>query len=421
MIQLLTSIGLAAMPFFIWHGMDSRLPKEALGLFLALSIGLYAIYSGQLKRFNNPWYLLLLLFLPISLWLAPKLGNFTMAYFPNETSMKFVTKNPKMIFTNYWGFKPILYIYILSLMSFSLASLRLYLRDLRIFLKIMFWCGLLTALYIFIQAVLPDQFQKIATISQNRDINNLTAPTLVGFMGNATIVSQYLGMTVPFALYFRRYICAAVIIGAIFMTQSLVSIAAVVITTALWFCLKSRLAIILSFVLICVGIVGVEVKYFENPEAFTKTLANESNGRFSLYPDIIREWQTPQREGGRTYTMTGLGAGSFPYIYSEKNKSWFQQAHCDYLEILFNTGLIGLFLFLGANIYMLRKAMEDYYYKFDYQKAAIGALVCSYANVMICAMGSLPLQIPTTIFYLMIIVGLLHNPSIVKEMENEPN
>ncbi len=50
----------------------------------------------------------------------------------------------------------------------------------------------------------------------------------------------------------------------------------------------------------------------------------------------------------RTWSLTGRGLGSFPFIFGTKYTTNYESVHNEYLEVLYSIGAIGLIIFLGS-------------------------------------------------------------------------
>ncbi len=395
MQTLLIKIGLALSPFVILSGMNSRLPKEALCLSLAMAVGLISIYQGILKPFRNKWFLSLIGFCLLTIFLAPKLTNFMYAYFSTPIDFSFFKRGTY----NTWMFQPLSYILIYSIFIISVASIRFKEKALKAFFNIICLVAGVTSVYIFLQYFNLDQFFKITSEVNNKDINFVTTPKLGAFFGNSTLVSAFLVMTVPFLIHCKRWIMLASTVGAILLTQSIIAIVVLFIIAGGYIITsKLRGLIFITIVLgICTFMVTKDITIDAN---------KLSNGRFDTWKIILKDFQSLQITPERKYPLTGLGMGSYSYLIPNKHESDFFEAHNELLEILYNIGIIGLVMFLLSIGDMFMNIIKNKY---------TVTLLVSFIASFLCALGTLNWQVPTTLFYTCFVVGLLHNQHLGDE------
>ena len=102
LIHALINFGLAAIPFLLIPGYDTREPKMMLALAVALATGLVALFQGKLRPFHNKWALILLGYLLVSIWFAPTLIT------------------PKV--PNVWAWQPTFAMLVFALLVITVAS-----------------------------------------------------------------------------------------------------------------------------------------------------------------------------------------------------------------------------------------------------------------------------------------------------------
>jgi len=181
--------------------MDMRQPKEIAGLGIALAIGLIALHNGSLKKFKNYWLLLFVGYFLISMCNSPHFPGFVLGYVHGKE----ITILGKRIMSGFWTFKPFFFAWVYLVMTITIASLEFRREEIKIIAKIMAFCGFLTALYIFIQMAELDQFFRMITEAEDPQVKHMTKPLLGGFIGQPTVVSPFIAMLIPLALYLRRY------------------------------------------------------------------------------------------------------------------------------------------------------------------------------------------------------------------------
>jgi O-antigen ligase len=115
--------------------------------------------------------------------------------------------------------------------------------------------------------------------------------------------------------------------------------------------------------------------------------------------------------------MTGLGMGNFKYTfhlahYDDPTFMRFNQAHNDYLELLYDTGIVGFALFMTMIFVFFRDRLIKFW-EFGVSNAE-RALISGVTVMCVTALGTFIWQIGTTVFYTVVFAGLLYN----QEVEN---
>lgn len=412
MINWLLYVGIVLLPFAVLRGMDTRTPKELLALGLALSISLVALYKGKLKPFKNYWILLFLGSIYLGILFAPDFKDFLLAYHhvqgehlpPHARKQAFSMLMNKDI-SDSWMYKSFFYIFIYSLMMITVASIDLTKKVVDKIFFLMGLSGLLTALYIFLQAVGGDQFFTKMPEMYNPDVNYLTKPRIGGFMGQSTIVSPYLVLVLPIVLFLRRYIWFGLIVLAIILTQSKVAIGAMLIMLIVYFVLSNRkyskiFAVIFLSVFIGCGVFIVKKKNLTSRDGISHYLTHEASGRFPVWLGVIKDLREPFE--GTAHGFTGFGAGSFHYSYSTRRNNRWLQAHNEPIEALYNFGTLGVGLLIMAFWWMRRRIRTEL------EKS----IVVSFFGIVVCSLGTFVFQLAPIIFYTIILLGLYQNNSL---------
>ena len=399
MINNLLYLGILLVPFLVIPGMDTRTPKDLLGLGLAISIGLATIYYGKLKPFKNRWVLVFLGYLLISTILAPDFKTYLLG-FVRET--KQIAILPNRDITDLWMYKAMFFIFMYTLMMICVSSIDFTKQQVKRILFFMTLAGFLTSLYIFVQVAGYDQFFSLAPESRNRDIHWLVQAHVGGFMGQATIVAPFLAMLLPLTLLIRKYTFTVIIAIALGLTMSKIAIGAGVIGLTTYFFLSRRRFYKIFGTILIVLCVGVGIFYLtqHKDKDLKEVFHAESNGRVDVWKGILEDIKTPYE--GSIRAVTGFGPGSFIYSYSVRKDSRFWQAHNELLEAWYNFGLIGVGLILMAIYAMVRIIISNY-------NEVILGISISLLVICVCSMGTFPFQIAPTIFYSCILVGLIHN------------
>lgn len=420
MVKWLINLGLGLTPFVIWHGMNTRQPKEIASLVVALAIGLAAIYQGELRRFKNYWFLLLLGFLIVSIFQSPEMSEFILGRLHDTTQITMFPMRGEH-FNRFYAFKPLAYALVYSLMLIAVASQKFRVDDVHRMLTIMVLAGLAMSLYVFIQFFKLDQFFSQIPKSLNPDVLALKTPLIVGTLGHSTVVSPFILMCIPIALCKRRFLWAGLMCLAIVATESHLAIGAMVLTIIIYLCMRWP-PVILAVILVTLMIAPFSAKQYEKFKTLDADVKNEgifdTSGRTAAWKVILQDFTTPPEPGSnKRYTMTGFGLGAFTFTHSCRfNNRWFQ-AHNEYLELLYNIGIGGVFLFLVSIFFMVKNVCIKLSYHASHKfKPEILALLASFIGISICATGTFVWQIAPILFYTIVIVGLLSNEQLLQEM-----
>jgi len=401
---------------------DTRVAKTFIGLWIALAIGLSAMFSGEIRKCKNIWILFFLVFIPLNIHLAPKYS----------IQLNGVDS------TNYWVWKPFVMMLCYFIMFLGVQSLNITKETLKSLFGTIVWCGFIMAVYMILQNFGWDQFFESKTGEAYRTV---TKPITVGTLGNSTLVSPFVAMIIPLALYLRHisatfpqqkkpifiitsWIVVPTLIYAVWLSQSNMAIGAMIVSLILYSCLRWKmrgvfvvyLALVLSFSVLN----GIRVL---NHSQFNKmeTKITAANGRIAVWKEIIRIAKEEKLGNIRNasgnvikarHPFTGTGIGSYPVLIKQITKSIFGQAHNEYLEVFVTMGIGGFVLLMLSIMFMLLSSMFAFFD--DFNRDELAALLSSFVCIALVALGTFPWQIAPIIFYTVVIVGLLHNRRILK-------
>jgi len=392
---------LKLLPYSLPTSPDTRVAKLFVGMWLTLALYLSALFSNEIRKVKNRWLLLFILYIPLSIHLSPQYN---------------IELNG-VLSTNFWVWKPFVLILCYFGMFVSVQSLNITKHTLRSVFSVMVWCGAIMAGYIILQRFGWDQFFIQKTSQQ---FTGVTQQGLVGSLGQPTIVSPFIAMIVPFAIYLRRYGVAVLLIIAVVLTQSAVAIGAMIISLLVYACLRWRLRAVLAVVLVIVA----SSVYLSFNKGVMSELA-DTNGRSHVWSDSIRVLKeerfgqvvkgekSEQRDYRKNAPYTGIGLGSYSVLIQPKIKSNFDKAHNEYLEILCTMGIGGVLLFLMAIGYMLKTAFHTYNIEM-FNRGELTALMSSFICISIIAGGTFIWQLSPHQFYTVLVAGLLSNRRLLK-------
>jgi len=364
----------------------------AIAVALALILGLLAIYEGKLKPFRNRWVLFFLGYMLVNFTLAPKIFLIDQGV------------------ASSWMWRAMLIILIFALMLFAISSIRLTQKDKDVIFEIITWCGFIVAAYMIFQRFGIEQWFDV-----KGKIPKVIHPGCIGAaFGSPVVASSFLSLTVPIALLIKKWWKALLMIIAVCITGSQVAIGALAIGLISIIALKSKkkfvfitsplLVLVIIFIILCATIPKVRATVGDHE-------------RFRIWTQIARDLKNPIAKGSTArYALTGYGMGTFGELFFRKHEGKFiygrfRKAHNDYLELLYNVGVIGLIIFLSA----IGKLFKDNFKLCRFNKET-RYLMSSFIGIAVCAGGFFVWQLGAHIFYTIVILGLLHNK---REVEDE--
>jgi len=385
-ITALVWLGLIIIPFISLPGYDTRIPKLSAALFFALIILCVSFYRGIIQGFKNKWALIFLSYLLISIFFSPK----------PDIQVSGVNVQ------NFWVWQSMFNILAFGGLLISLSGNKWDKTGVKMLLHTMVWCGFIMALYCIVQGFKIDQFFKI-----NQELRIFDPLVMYGTLGTPVVVAPFIGMIIPLALYLKKYIFAGVMALVVVITNSCVAVGALFLMLLFYFASKGKkqMAIAVSILITVIGV------YFFVPQA-NEIFMKESHNRSRMWSQAVIDVLSPGNNDSNA--LTGKGIGTFTYLYHTVHKDdplLFNQyqLHNEYLELLYNTGIIGLCLFLCAIGYVWKSNFRIKEIWAGKTNSYRMALLSSFLYISICAGGIFIWQLGAHIFYTIVIVGLLHN------------
>lgn len=388
--RLLIILGIVVIPFYeIFIKMlpfvasispDSRVNKEIISLVFALSIGLLAVWQGNIKPFRNRFLLIIPVYLLLNLIMSPH--------------APLIVNNVDAGDFYFW--KPFSEVLCFSLMIFAVSSADI---DINEILKIMVICGAVMSGYVILQRLGLDQFW---TIRSGEEFVQVHGRAMGGNLGQPTIVSSWIIMMIPLAMYLRKWWMVILMVVACILTEGAVVISALggIWIISVFYRYPQLRNIILIFTVSLLLFIGI-YKPIQNK------IINRTDGRWRVWGEILNDIHDGQIPNDKNkYSITGVGFGRFPVLFPIKNKSLFQQAHNDILEFIYNCGLIGGFLLLAGIFIMIMFVCKNL-------NTLSFSILLSFISVFLCSLGSFPFQLGAHQFYSSILVGLLNNEKIL--------
>lgn len=376
-------IFLKALPFVRSVAPDTRAPKEILALVFALSIGLLAVFQGDIKPFRNKWFICIPVYLLLNLIMAPHSDMFV----NNVESGDFY----------FW--KPFSEVLCFTFMIIAISSME---ENIEEILKVMVICGSVMAGYVILQNFGLDQFWMAKT---EQNFTAVRGEALGGNLGQPTIVSSWIIMMIPLAMYLKKYWMVLLMSIACLLTQgAMVTGALILIWIISVFYRYKELRIIILISILAIGIfVGIN-------KPLQHKITNRMDGRYEVWQNVLSDIKNGQIKGEKQkFTITGVGFGRFPFIFPDRYKSVFQQVHNDPMEFAYNCGIIGEYLLL-AGIFTMILFVSSHLTPLTF------SILLSFIAIFLCSLGSFPFQLGAHQFYSAILVGLLHNEKLIRRI-----
>lgn len=202
----------------------------------------------------------------------------------------------------------------------------------------------------------------------------------VGFLGQQTLYGPFMASCVIAALFRRNYYCALFILVPCLATNSSFTFASLGCGLTVW--VYSQVSRRLSYFMVGMGALSVPVLY----HFFPYSHLFDATGRFEIWKPIFQEAMNKK--------FFGHGLGTFlayvPYIEPEafyKLHGLYKQVHNDFLELFFDTGLVGV----SCAVYMLYDFFKRAWEQRDnkYVMACVGILVV----YLMDGMGNFPFRL----------------------------
>ncbi len=168
----------------------------------------------------------------------------------------------------------------------------------------------------------------------------------------------------------RQFLCAAVMIGSIFYSSSRGGILSFVMAVFVFYFLiiirtrKSRRGRLMFFFILIVLLSGVFTFWIGPDETFERFYQLNSAIRSVIHESSVLSEIRPQmwqdtKNIIKDFPLTGTGFGTFQSIFPKyRTHEWGEKsllyAHCDYLQLVSETGIVGLFFIAAFWIYFVR-------------------------------------------------------------------
>jgi O-antigen ligase len=394
-IKTLIGFGITVIPFLMFSGYDTRQPKMVLALIVSFLVSLSAFFFGLFKPVKNIFAIFLMAFLVINIYLAPKI---------NLLFFGIPIINP-------WVWETGAKILVFFLFYCVMSSIDLDKHDRNLFVSAMVWCGFILSVYALFQFIGADQFGRM------RDGNPLfnSSVNICASLGQRTLFSSFVAMIIPFTIYQKRWAFGLVMFLALYLSDSQVAWMATIVSVIVYFSLKNKVLFVLGALLFlfCVSAV-IYSPFSKNPSLMRIT---DTSGRTYVWDRVLESTTRPLDGSQKSYPATGMGIGSFQYLVYEHipelkgfqgNVRWIE-AHNEYIEWLYTSGVIGLVLMLLVIVWIVKSSFIPWTGLFSLEPER-RALLASFICICVCAFGTFVWHLGSHIFYTLVIAGLLSKP-----------
>jgi len=382
-------LGLAIIPFYelllsllVPHNFpvfmpDTRIGKEYIALGFMLASSLVVLFKDGIKPVQNKWLLIFVGFIFLSIFRAPD----------------FILENG---LRNFWMWQPAAYAIIILLFISVVASVDALNHDM--IKNTIVGVGCAMAIYVFVQLAGLDP---LFFVNDREDTKFLRAAALGGMLGQPTLVAPFIGMCIPFALVEGRWVISILMLTAVILTQSAVGVVATIAGVMVVLFFKSP-RVFLALGIVCAGIFGFAI-YKDRLNTGNEFF--NSSGRLGIWKHIVKDIQEPPHaKTNKIHALTGFGPGSYRYVFVTKHQTEFVRAHNEYLEMIYNIGIIGFVLF-GIFVWSLWSDLAGRIFYDD----TVLALWASFIIIALAALGTFVWQLAAHMFYTAVILGSILN------------
>jgi O-antigen ligase len=266
-------------------------------------------------------------------------------------------------------------VFVLSALAVSYAVLRLDERERFVVLKFIALSGAIQAIYSVLQVTGLDP---IFSWKQGETVFP------VGFLGQPTLFGAFIAATATASLFVGIYWAAIACAVMGLLTTSSFTIASLLTGITAWAYLKQKYDVLK--VIISGGLVSLGLEIYFHDHVLVRGILYAHN-RFDV-------WKQAVQFTIQNAPLHGFGLGSFKAIYYKiqpegisGQSGRYLQAHNDYVQVFFETGLIGASLaFVVVGLFLFKLLRNDLT---DSQRAYGAVGLCLLVN----SLGSFPLYL----------------------------
>lgn len=362
---------------------DTILDYRTAKLFLAI---LFSVVIFVTQGKNNLWIKILVGYFLLHHFLIPPLA--------------FDSAQNNLI-ANLWQYKPLALIFIYYLLFTTVQKMEWTQARRETVLKVMLWVGFISACYVVLQFLNLDTQQNLAGVYKYQ-APRLASDRLSGFQTHPNYAGIFVACCLPAAIYLRSWLKALFMTLAVCLTTSLFAIGALCLGVAFYiYQSKAKRYFPSGFGVQFLGVIAAFAVIF----ILSAKLPIDS-GRFHVWTLMIQDFM--QRP------TFGYGLGSFQFLFSTQHQIAFTQAHNEFFQVCYETGIVGGLLCLKA----VQDFLKNTFHLLTQENYL--ALSTSLLILLIGSFGLFVFQIEPTRLYAVVLAGILaHKEGITHAPKNE--
>lgn len=261
-----------------------------------------------------------------------------------------------------WQYRAFTWMLVYFLLHLSINRMKI---DSQKISKAIGYAAFISSVYAWLQFLGLDQFQFTLP---GEDIGwTHRAADISANIGSSFYLGTWLGMCLPFCVAYMRWWQTVVIVGAIVICQNHTGSIGSALTMGLFYSLWIGRKWVRGYLMFLL-ILGAAIPLY------WKQIESRADGRIYVWTETLKGWKesvtkidltgknNEQRDrlehlNEKSYAITGRGIGSYEFLFERKHPG-FNDPHNVYLRVLYETGLIGLLLFLGMIFETFRNSFD---------------------------------------------------------------
>lgn len=377
MLLLPSSVNLLA-------GTDGSAARFAVDM-VAIILAGYVLTIKGFNKLENKWSAVFLALMVASHFHSPNI-QFDSGFLPKDIAI--------------YNYKPMLEIIIFFLMFMAVSSIELTQFGFNKIAKSLCWIAVIYSAYIVFQRLGIDQ---LYAITGDQEISQMSRnPEAGGFISQPVFAAAFLATCMPFLVKNKSYWMIGLVMAAIIITGNRSACIAAFIVTLMMskFWIRAGKLLLIAYVsfligslLICSFLPNIHIDFHDT-------------GRLGVWKGLFCDFIHPAFPGvNKHYILTGHGIGSFSVLFPFFHKSGFYQAHNEFFEVIYTTGILGMITFILM--------AKDIFKRITNKPVVMGILAIS-----ICALTNPVWHVPQLAFLTVFLIGLGYNQSFKQGVVN---
>lgn len=359
-------------------GTDGSLSRLVVD-FMALAIAVLAVTTYGFKKLEQVWFGIFLVVLVVSHFHSPNL-TFDSQFIPQDMAI--------------YNYKPMFEILVFFLMFLGISSVEFTKEAIQRILQSFCWIGCAYSAYIILQRLGLDQLYNVTSAHPLSQLSR--NPECGGFISQPVFAATLLAICAPFAIKLRMYPVLIVIFLGILATGNKSALIAAAICCVMVNKRDFKYGAMALFAYLAM-IFGSTLLICMYPNFNFHMFYNE---RLLVWKNMFYDFVNPSFPGINShYALTGHGIGSFSVLFPFYHNSSFYQAHNEFFELIWATGLLGL----TTAVFMIK----DFIKTITNNPICLGVLAIS-----ICAMTNSVWHVPQLAFVTVFLLGLTYNKTV---------